>query len=43
MLDGKRLIELPDKNVELVKLEFTADEREIYRMYGLFTLFVINS
>ncbi|KAL4260457.1 SNF2/RAD54 helicase family protein [Pleurotus pulmonarius] len=31
-LDGKRLIELPPKEVELVKLEFTEEEREIYKM-----------
>ncbi|TDL24597.1 hypothetical protein BD410DRAFT_786110 [Rickenella mellea] len=31
-LDGKRLIELPPKDVELVKLDFTKDEREIYNM-----------
>lgn len=32
MLDGKRLIELPDKTVELLKLEFSQDERAIYNM-----------
>ena len=32
MLDGKRLIELPEKNVELVRLEFTAEERDVYKM-----------
>jgi SNF2 family DNA or RNA helicase len=32
MLDGKRLIELPEKTVSLVKLEFSEDEREIYKM-----------
>ncbi|TFY75227.1 hypothetical protein EWM64_g8785 [Hericium alpestre] len=32
MLDGKRLVELPPKSVELVRLEFTAEEREIYSM-----------
>lgn len=32
ILDGKRLIELPDKQVSLVKLEFSEEEREIYRM-----------
>ncbi|TFK67589.1 hypothetical protein BDN72DRAFT_898843 [Pluteus cervinus] len=31
-LDGKRLIELPPKTVDLVKLDFTPDEREIYDM-----------
>ncbi|KAJ7054346.1 SNF2 family N-terminal domain-containing protein [Mycena amicta] len=30
MLDGKRLIELPEKTVELVSLEFSPEEREIY-------------
>jgi len=29
-LDGKKLIELPEKDVEIVKLDFTKDEREIY-------------
>lgn len=31
-LDGKRLIELPDKNVLLCKLDFTKDERDVYNM-----------
>lgn len=31
-LDGKRLVELPEKTVELLKLEFTKDERDIYQM-----------
>ncbi|KAK7046715.1 putative ATP-dependent helicase C23E6.02 [Favolaschia claudopus] len=29
-LDGKRLIELPEKTVDLVSLEFTKEERDIY-------------
>jgi hypothetical protein len=32
MLDGKRLIELPDKTVDLLKLEFGEEERAIYKM-----------
>ncbi|KII91157.1 hypothetical protein PLICRDRAFT_104830 [Plicaturopsis crispa FD-325 SS-3] len=32
MLDGKRLIDLPPKEVALVKLEFSAEERTIYNM-----------
>ena len=32
MLDGKRLIELPNKQVILVRLEFSKDERDIYTM-----------
>ncbi|KAI5120898.1 hypothetical protein M0805_002998 [Coniferiporia weirii] len=32
LLDGKRLVELPPKDVQLHKLEFTPDEREIYNM-----------
>lgn len=32
MLDGKRLIELPDKTISLIKLEFSEEEREIYKM-----------
>ncbi|KAF8632872.1 hypothetical protein AX17_004720 [Amanita inopinata Kibby_2008] len=31
-LDGKRLIELPEKKVSLIKLDFSEEEREIYRM-----------
>lgn len=34
-LDGKRLIELPDKTVTLQKLEFTEEERAIYQMVHL--------
>lgn len=30
VLDGKKLITLPPKTVELVQLEFCAEEREIY-------------
>lgn len=32
MLDGKRLIELPEKTVDLLKLEFSGEERAIYNM-----------
>jgi len=32
MLDGKRLIELPDKTILLVRLEFSEEEREVYKM-----------
>ncbi|KAG2151182.1 SNF2 family N-terminal domain-containing protein [Suillus bovinus] len=32
MLDGKRLIELPTKHVEMEKLDFSKEEREIYQM-----------
>lgn len=32
MLDGKKLIELPTKHVEMEKLEFSKEEREIYQM-----------
>ena len=32
LLDGERLIELPKKEVDLVKLEFSQGEREIYTM-----------
>ncbi|KAF8340920.1 SNF2 family N-terminal domain-containing protein [Amanita rubescens] len=31
-LDGKRLIELPEKNVGMVQLEFSPEERDVYRM-----------
>jgi len=29
-LNGKKLIKLPEKHVELMKVHFTPDEREIY-------------
>ncbi|KAI0790352.1 SNF2 family N-terminal domain-containing protein [Abortiporus biennis] len=32
MLDGKRLIELPHKQVDLVKLQFSPEEADIYKM-----------
>ncbi|KAK0211484.1 SNF2 family N-terminal domain-containing protein [Armillaria fumosa] len=32
MLDGKHLIDLPEKETSLIKLEFTEEEREIYNM-----------
>ncbi|KAF7800359.1 hypothetical protein EIP86_011609 [Pleurotus ostreatoroseus] len=32
MLDGKRLIELPNKQIHLVKLQFSQEEREVYQM-----------
>ena len=35
LLDGKRLIELPKKTVDLVKLEFSQEERDIYTMVSL--------
>ena len=35
MLDGKRLIELPSKEVMLHKLEFSVEERAVYAMVGL--------
>ncbi|KAF8804469.1 hypothetical protein BYT27DRAFT_7243611 [Phlegmacium glaucopus] len=31
-LDGRRLIELPEKKIDLIKLEFSEEEREIYKM-----------
>ena len=34
LLDGKRLIELPKKTVDLVK--FSQEEREIYTMVSLY-------
>jgi hypothetical protein len=33
-LDGKRLIELPKKTIELVQLEFSKEERDIYAAVG---------
>ena len=38
MLDGKRLIDLPEKETSLVRLEFTEEEREIYGMVSPSTL-----
>jgi SNF2 family DNA or RNA helicase len=35
MLDGKRLIELPPKDLSLVKLEFSQEEREVYNVVRL--------
>lgn len=35
MLDGKRLIELKPKEIFLVKLQFTLEERDIYKMVGM--------
>lgn len=32
MLDGKRLIDLPPKVVNLTKLKFMQEERDIYKM-----------
>ncbi|KAJ3559162.1 hypothetical protein NM688_g505 [Phlebia brevispora] len=32
MLDGQKLIELPSKLVRLIKLQFTQEERDIYKM-----------
>jgi len=32
MLDGKKLIDLPEKNIKLIKLEFSEEERDIYQM-----------
>jgi hypothetical protein len=34
-LDGKRLIELPEKNVGMIRLEFSPEERDIYRMVNV--------
>lgn len=38
-LDGKKLIELPTKEVVLRRLEFSEEEREIYTMVGFSFLF----
>ena len=35
MLDGEILVNLPPKKVELIKLEFSEEEREIYNMVRL--------
>jgi len=32
MLDGEKLIDLPEKEVQLIKLEFSEEERDIYQM-----------
>jgi SNF2 family DNA or RNA helicase len=32
MLDGKKLIELPEKETKLIKLEFSKEELDIYQM-----------
>ena len=36
LLDGERLIELPKKALDLVKLEFFQEEREIYTMVSIY-------
>jgi hypothetical protein len=41
LLDSNHLIELPKKTVDLVKLEFSQEEREIYTMVSL-TLDIIH-
>ena len=43
MLDGKYLIDLPEKETALSKLEFTEEEREIYKMVSRSTLRVGSS
>ncbi|OSX63442.1 hypothetical protein POSPLADRAFT_1045766 [Postia placenta MAD-698-R-SB12] len=42
MLDGKRLIELPLKEVILTKLTFTLEERDIYKMVELKSQAIFN-
>lgn len=42
-LDGRRLIGLPEKKIDLIKLEFSAEEREIYKMVGAATYPVRHS
>ncbi|KAI0938712.1 hypothetical protein AcV5_000330 [Taiwanofungus camphoratus] len=42
MLDGKRLIELSPKKVILVKLEFSLEERDIYKMVELRSQAIFN-
>ena len=32
MLDGKPLIQLPAKNIELIELDFSEEERAVYSM-----------
>ncbi|KAG6855888.1 hypothetical protein H0H87_009686, partial [Tephrocybe sp. NHM501043] len=32
LMDGKRLIELPEKTVNLIKLQFSDEERDVYKM-----------
>ncbi|PFH46796.1 hypothetical protein AMATHDRAFT_7394 [Amanita thiersii Skay4041] len=41
-LDGKRLIELPEKKVSLVRLDFTTEERDIYRMVEIKSQAIFN-
>lgn len=38
-LDGKTLVELPEKEIKLVKLEFSPEERQIYDMVRFFRQF----
>lgn len=36
MLDGRRLIELPNKQVHLEQLQFSQEERDVYTMVRIF-------
>ncbi|PCH44932.1 hypothetical protein WOLCODRAFT_145249 [Wolfiporia cocos MD-104 SS10] len=42
LLDGKRLIELPPKEVMLTRLQFTAEERDIYKMVEVKSQAIFN-
>ncbi len=41
-LDGKNLIELPSKEVVLLRLEFSEEEREIYSMVTWLLSFLMS-
>lgn len=41
-LDGRRLIELPEKKIDLIKLEFSEEEREVYKMVGVVASMVFS-
>lgn len=42
LLDGKPLVELPSKTVELCKLDFSQEERDIYKMVEMKSQAIFN-
>lgn len=36
-LDGKKLVDLPEKKINMTSLEFTKDEADIYKMVRSFS------
>lgn len=42
MLEGKPILELPNKDIEIVKLDFSRDERDVSLFRWLFSLLELN-